>query len=68
MLSGVDLEKTCAIIATRQAVVGAADRKFFLTRTHVSLAGPFATAIIVDGIDVIVTRDQCTPEQRLARA
>ena len=68
LLSGVNLEKAGAIIAARQAVVGTANREFFFTGTHVGLAGPFTATIIIDGVDVIVTRDQCASQQRLARA
>ena len=61
LLSSVDLEIARAIIASSQAVVGASDREFLFTGTHVGLSRPLATAIIVDGVDVIVTRDQCAP-------
>ena len=68
LLAGVDLEEAGAVIAARQAVLGAADGEFLLARAHEGLAGPFAAAVVVDRVDVIVTRDQCAAQQRFARA
>lgn len=68
LLSSVDLEIARAIIASSQAVVGASDRELFFTGTHVGLSRPLAAAIIVDGVDIVVARDQCASQQRLARA
>ncbi len=66
LLAGVDLEKAGAVIAARQAVLGALDGEFLVARAHEGLAGPFAAAIIVEGVDVIVARDEVAAQQGLA--
>src|SRR5687767_1302451 len=47
LLTRIDLEEARAIIAPRQAVLGAANREFLLARTHEGLPRPFAAPVIV---------------------
>src|ERR1700748_3110454 len=67
LFAGVDLEETCAIIPARQAILGAAHGEFLVARTHECLTRPFATAVIVNRVDVIESGDQRSTQQRLAR-
>src|SRR4029450_2250108 len=64
----VDLEKSGAIIAAREAIVGAADGELFFPRAHEGLTGPFAAAIVVDGVDIVEARNQRAPQHGLAAA
>ena len=68
LLAGVDLEEAGAVIAARQAILGAADGEFLLARAHERAAGPFAAAVVVDRVDVVVARDQRPAQNRLAGA
>src|SRR5882724_5146000 len=68
LIAGVDLEKSGAIIAAREAIVGAADGELFFPRAHEGLTGPFATAIVIDGVDVVEARNQRAPQHGLAAA
>src|SRR4051812_17288603 len=53
LFAGIDFEEAGAVIAARQAILGAADREFLVARAHESLSRPFAATVIVDRIDVI---------------
>ena len=59
-------KKPVRSIAARQAIVGAADGEFLFARAHEGLAGPFAAAVVVDRVDVIVARNQRAAQQRFA--
>ena len=52
-------KKPVRSIAARQAILGAADGELFFAGAHEGLARPFAAAVVVDGVDVIVARDKC---------
>ena len=54
------------VIAVRQAVANAADRELPVARAHIGPSRPFAAAIVVDGVDIIITRDQIALEHGLA--
>ena len=64
----VDLEEPGAVVAARQAILGTLDGEFLVTRTHEGLSRPFAAAVIVERVDVIVTGDKGSAQQRLATA
>src|SRR5262245_55441490 len=68
LVAGVDLEEPGAVIAARQAIVGAADGELLLPRAHEGLTGPFAAAIVVDRVDVIEAGDERAPQHGLAAA
>src|SRR5260221_5003554 len=68
LLGGVDLEKSGAIEAAREAIRRALDGELSLACAHESLARPFAAVIIVDRIDVVETRHQASAQQGLAGA
>ena len=55
-----------AVEAARKAILGAADGELLVARAHESLSRPFAAAVIVDRVDVVVARDQRAAQQRLA--
>ena len=58
LFAGVDFEEPGAVVAARQAILGALDGEFLVTRTHEGLSRPFAAAVIVERVDVIVTAPQ----------
>src|SRR6185312_375512 len=66
LLAGVHLEKAGSVKAARQAIVGAANGELLVARAHEGAAGPLAAAVVVDRVDVIVTRDQRAAQQRFA--
>ena len=68
LFAGIDLEEAGAVEAARQAILGAADGEFLVARTHEGLSRPFAAAVIVDRVDVIISRDERSAQQRLAAA
>ena len=68
LFAGVDLEEAGAVVAARQAILGALDGEFLVARTHEGLSRPFAAAVIVERVDVIEARDQRSAQQRLATA
>ena len=68
LLAGIDLEKAGAVVAARQAIADAADRELLVAGAHVGLSHPFAAAIVVDGVDIIITRDEIALEHGLAGA
>src|SRR5215471_841126 len=68
LVAGIDLEKSGAVVAARQAILGAANRELLFPRAHESLSGPFAAAIIVDGVDVIEAGDERAAQHGLAAA
>ena len=61
-------KKPVRSIAARQAIVGAADGEFLLARAHEGVAGPFAAAVVIDRVDVIIARHQRAAQQRFAGA
>src|SRR4029079_2990496 len=64
----VDLEEPGAVVAACQTILGTLDGEFLVARTHEGLSRPFAAAVIVERIDVIVTCDKRSAQQRLATA
>ena len=54
-LSGVDLEKSRALIAAFRAFLHPPDCERLVCRAHEVLAGPFAAAVVVDGVDVQIS-------------
>ena len=65
LLAGIDLKKTGAVEAARQAIGDAPDRKFFIPGAHECLSHPFAAAIVVNGINVVITGNQVALEDGL---
>src|SRR5262249_41609018 len=57
-----------AIIAAGETVVGASDGELLFPRAHEGLTRPFATAVIIDGVDVVIARDQRAAQHGLAAA
>src|ERR1700733_9860657 len=68
LFAGIDLEKAGAVVTAGQAIADAADRKFLVAGAHIGFAHPFAAAIIIDGVDIIITGDKAAFEHRLATA
>jgi hypothetical protein len=68
LFAGVDLEEAGAVEAARQAILGALDGEFLVTRTHEGLSRPFAAAVIVERVDIIEPCDKRSAQQRLATA
>ena len=68
LLAGIDLEKAGAVVAARQAIADAADGELLVARAHEGLPHPFAAAIIVDRVDVVITRDEIALEHGFAGA
>ena len=68
LFAGVDFEEPGAVVTARQAILGALDGEFLVTGTHEGLSRPFATAVIVECVDVIIPRDECSAQQCLATA
>src|SRR6185437_4035605 len=68
LFAGVDLEITGAVVTARQTVADAAYGKLLFARTHEGVAGPFAAAVVVDRVDVIIARDQRAAQQSFASA
>jgi hypothetical protein len=68
LFAGVDLEESGAVEAARQAILGALDGEFLVTRTHEGLPRPFAAAVIVECVDVIEARDKGAAQQGFAAA
>ena len=66
LLAGIDLEKAGAVITVRQTIADAANRELLVAGAHKGLPHPFAAAIVVDGIDIIITRDEIALEHGLA--
>src|SRR5580700_6168213 len=66
LLGGIDLEEAGAVIAMRQAVADAADGEFPVARAHVVPSRPFAAAIVIDSVDIIITCDEIALEDGLA--
>src|SRR6516225_191988 len=55
LFTGIDFEEPGAVITARQAVADALDREFLVTGAHKSLTHPFAAAIVIYGVDIIIT-------------
>src|SRR5215467_12888257 len=53
LLARVDLEEPGSVITTSKTVFRAANGEYLVGRAHESLSRPFASAVIVDRIDVI---------------
>src|SRR5712671_312781 len=68
LLRRVDLEEAGLVEAASEAIIGAADRKLLISGAHEGLARPFATAIVVDRVDVIETRHERAAQQGFAIA
>ena len=68
LFAGIDFEEPGAVEPARQAILGALDGEFLVTRTHEGLSRPFAAAVIVEGVDVIEARDKRSAQQRFATA
>src|SRR5262249_53588408 len=68
LIAGIDLEESSAIIAAGETVVGASDGELLFPRAHEGLTRPFATAVIIDGVDVVIARDQRAAQHGLAAA
>ena len=68
LLAGIHLEKAGAVEAAGQAVANAADGELLVAGAHVGLSHPFAAAIVVDGVHIVITRDKITLEHGLAAA
>ncbi len=66
LFAGIDLEETGAIEAARQAIFSPTDGELLFARTHEGLAGPFAAAVIVDGINIIISCDEIAAQKRFA--
>src|SRR6185295_3365119 len=62
----VDLEEPGAVVAAGQTILGTLDGEFLVTRTHEGLSRPFAAAVIVERVNVIVTGDKSSAQQCLA--
>src|SRR5258707_15498573 len=58
LLRGIDLEEAGAVISAREAVLDVLDGEFLVAGAHEGLARPFAAAVVVDRIDIVVTRDE----------
>src|SRR5215470_12920305 len=54
----VDLEEAGLVVALLAAVAAGLDGERLVDRAHVSLAGPFAAAVVVDGMHVPVAAGQ----------
>src|SRR5688500_635201 len=68
LLCGVDFEKAGPVIAAREAVLDALDGEFLIARAHESLARPFAAAIVVNRMNIVIPRDQLALHERLTAA
>src|SRR5215470_28663 len=68
LVAGIDFEEAGAVVAARQAIVGAADGEFLFPRAHEGLTRPFAAAVVVDRVDVIEAGDERAPQYGLATA
>src|SRR4029077_7793794 len=58
LVAGVDLEEAGTVVAVRQAIADAADGEFPVAGAHIGPSRPFAAAIVIDGVDIIITRDE----------
>src|SRR6516165_7773325 len=63
LLAGVDLEESGSIITAGKTVFRAANGEYLVGGAHESLPGPFASAVIVDRIDVIKSSSEFALEQ-----
>src|SRR6185437_11877123 len=68
LLAGIDFEKAGAIETARQAIADAAYGELLVARAHEGLPHPFAAAIVIDGVDIIITRDESPFDQGLTGA
>src|SRR5262249_51208505 len=68
LLAGIDFEEAGSVEATGEAVLGAADGELLVASAHERLSRPFATAVVVHSIDIVVTRDQRAAHQSFATA
>src|SRR3954452_20989484 len=68
LLAGIDLEIAGAVEAAGKAILDTADGELLVARAHESLSRPFAAAVIVDRVDIVIARDQRAAQQRLAGA
>src|SRR5579862_5470219 len=67
LFAGIDLEEAGAVVAARQAIADAADREFLVAGAHIGLPHPFAAAIVIDRVEIIVSRHKIALEHRFAR-
>src|ERR1700686_3776938 len=65
LLAGIDFEEAGAVVAMGEAVADAADGEFPVAGAHIGPSRPFAAAIVVDGVDIIKTRDEIALEYGL---
>ena len=68
LLAGIDLEKSGTVIAAWETITDAADRELLVAGAHKGLPHPLAAVIVVDCVDIIITRDEITLEHGLAGA
>jgi len=66
LLTGIDFEKSGAVIAACQAITDTAYRELLVTGTHIGLAHPFAAPIVIDCVNIIKTGDKIAFEHRFA--
>src|SRR5208282_2126075 len=68
LFAGIHLEEAGAVIAAGETITDAADREFPVAGAHKGLPHPFAAMIVVDGVDIIITRDEIALEHGFAAA
>src|SRR6185312_6561422 len=66
LLAGIDFEEAGAVEAAGEAIADALDGEFLVARAHESVSGPFAAAVVVDGVEIVVAGNQTTLEQAFA--
>ena len=68
LFAGIDLEEAGAVETARQAILSALDGEFLVARAHEGLSRPLAAAVIIERVDVIISRDQRALQQGFATA
>src|SRR6185437_551181 len=68
LLTGINFEEAAAIIAAGETIADAADSELLVARAHEGRSHPFTAAVIVDGVDIVETRDKITLEHGLTTA
>ena len=66
LFAGIDLEEAGPVIASRQAIVEAANGELLFAGAHERLAAPFPALVVVDRVDIVVSRRKRPLEDGLA--
>jgi len=68
LLAGIDFEKASAVITACQTIGDAANGELLVARAHKGLPHPLPAVLVIDRVDVVISRDEIALEYVFAGA